>query len=1310
MPSPHAFFRASGALPSAIARVARVAGMATIVAVALFSVLLLAVRFVVFPRMEDYRDDLTAALARQLKQPVEIDRLATGWDGWNPKVVIHGFRVRSGAGPASSALLDLPQVEMVVAWTSLPLFDLRLKRLVLEQPRLAVRRDRGGMLHIAGMEFDPSQMGDDAPLTEWILRQPHIDVHDALITWNDDLRNAPQLVLHDVQLRLESRFGRHRFGLLGTPPSELAAPIDVRGDVRRGPHGDWQQATGKMYVRLDYADIAASSEWLPLPVPIARGKGALRVWFDFAAGEAREIVADLELAAVKAKLGPELPDLELASLSGRVGWRVALPRREFYTQALAFVTAEGQPFEPTDLKVTLREAAGNGAATGLIEFDRLQLAPLRDLMVHLPMPERVRKDLALYAPRGTLTRGRILWEGRGDSPDIYSAVAEFSSLGVAAQGAMPGVEGLSGRVEMTQATGDVKLASRNGAIQLPQVFSGPIAFDSLAGDFNWTRTGGRTAIEIKRLEFANPDAAGHAAGKLRTLPDGPGEIELNARLTRANVAELHRYLPLGVEAARDWLRSGLAKGTSPDVKLKLAGNLAEFPFPGGKGGTFTVTAKARDVVLDYAQGWPSMSELDFDVSLTGTKLTIDATRARVSGVPLGKIRAEIPNLRADHPLLVVAGEVAAPTADFLRFVDASPVAGWLDHVTDGAQATGESRLGLKLTFPLGDAAGNKIAGEFQFINNELRLVGAPLMTQVNGRLAFTEASVRAQELSVDVLGGPARFAIASAGGETRVTGSGTSTLAALRREFNPPYGDVLSGSLDWTMASAIKADGSTWTIESNLKGSTIDLPAPVGKPAGDAIALKLERRGIPAQPKEDALTITYGKVGRLLLHRKLGADGATVDRALVVLGRAVDAGPAERPERPGVWVRGELPTLNFDDWLALRRRATPGTGKGSEPALAGVDLEVGALEAFGRRFNEMRVSARRSQDDWRLDLLARELAGTATWSAPSTDAPNGRFVARLGRLVPPDAGELTPWKGAADGAGKTEAGGANPWPAIDIVADSYYVRGREVGRLEFVAHPRGTEWRIDKMRLANDSGRVSAEGQWQAAGKDQQTKLDVDLDLDETGKFLSRLGYADAVQNAPTRVKGQLAWAGAPNDFDYPTLSGAFRIDVGPGRFTKIEPGIGKLLGVLSLQSLPRRITLDFTDVFSEGFAFDEITGDVRIQNGVLMSDDLRLAGPAAKVNISGTADLAKETQQLTVRVQPALSAGVSAGAMLFLLANPLVGAAVGAGSLLAQKVLRDPIEQMFSYEYQVTGSWSDPVVERKTAVAATAGTDAVRK
>jgi uncharacterized protein YhdP len=345
---------------------------------------------------------------------------------------------------------------------------------------------------------------------------------------------------------------------------------------------------------------------------------------------------------------------------------------------------------------------------------------------------------------------------------------------------------------------------------------------------------------------------------------------------------------------------------------------------------------------------------------------------------------------------------------------------------------------------------------------------------------------------------------------------------------------------------------------------------------------------------------------------------------------------------------------------------------------------------------------RETQRGWGIDLDGHEIAGTATWVAPGAGAPNGRIVARLSRLTVPGRRSSAALRDAdaKDGSNepKPDAGAANLWPEIDIAADTLVSKDRDLGRLEFVAQPRGADWRIDRLVLANDNGRLDADGAWRAAGRQPQTRLDVVLDVKEAGAFLARFGYADSLQGAPTKIDGQLVWSGAPHEFDLTTLAGTFRLEVGPGRFTKIEPGLGKLLGVLSLQALPRRVTLDFRDVFSEGFAFDVITGDARIASGSVSTSNLKLIGPAAKVNIAGDADLAKETQRLVVHVQPALSSGVSAGAALLFIANPLIGAAVGAGSLLAQTLLKDPVEQIFSYEYTVTGSWSDPIVTKSTA------------
>ncbi len=688
-------------------------------------------------------------------------------------------------------------------------------------------------------------------------------------------------------------------------------------------------------------------------------------------------------------------------------------------------------------------------------------------------------------------------------------------------------------------------------------------------------------------------------------------------------------------------------------------------------------------------------------------MTIEALRGRTFAVQLGRTHAMIPDLRASVRRLSIDGSAAGPMPDFVRFAEQSPLASHMAHFTEDVQTTGNGRLALKLVLPLGLPETNSVTGEFTLANVQLRLPGVPALTQLNGKVGFSESGVQARDLAAEILGGPAKLSLAGAEGRLRVTGGGTANLGTLRREFDAAYLDRVSGNTDWTVAATLGPGNSTLALMSSMRGAILDFPAPLGKAAAEAIPLRIERQADAERPDEDRIDVAYGRAMQLAAHRKHDRDRMDLDRAVLSLGRAAGRAEAARPERPGLWVRGDLPSLNVDDWLALRERGKPAAAMNADDrfALGGVDLEIGNLEALGRRFNEVKVIARHSSGEWNLDLGGREIAGTAAWSAPGANMPNGRIVARLARFGMPSAGDLVPWSGADKGADSNAAAAAsNPWPELDISADSFISKGRDLGHLELVAKPRGAEWRIEKLRLSNESGRIDAGGAWRTVGRQQQTNLDVALEATDAGGFLTRFGYPGALQGAPTRINGQLAWAGAPTEFDYPTLNGAFRIVVGPGRFTKIEPGIGKLLGVLSLQALPRRISLDFQDVFSEGFAFDEVAGNVSVVDGVMNSDDLRLVGPAARVDIAGDADLARETQRLTVRVQPALSASVSAGAALLFLANPIIGAAVGAGSLLAQKVFKDPIEQLFSYQYMVSGAWSDPVVMRGgTATASVA-------
>jgi uncharacterized protein YhdP len=215
---------------------------------------------------------------------------------------------------------------------------------------------------------------------------------------------------------------------------------------------------------------------------------------------------------------------------------------------------------------------------------------------------------------------------------------------------------------------------------------------------------------------------------------------------------------------------------------------------------------------------------------------------------------------------------------------------------------------------------------------------------------------------------------------------------------------------------------------------------------------------------------------------------------------------------------------------------------------------------------------------------------------------------------------------------------------------------------------------------------LTGSGSWRPV--ERNSKFDFTLTTADVGAFADAIGYSGIVRGGKAKLAGQLEWKGSPTGIDYPTLSGLLELGVEDGRFERLEPGVGRLLGILSLQALPRRATLDFRDVFSDGFVFSSIVGKVAVSNGVMRTDNIEIVGPAARVLMKGQADITAETQDLRVTVRPTLTESVAIGAAVV---NP----AAGAVAYLAQKALGDPIEKMFSYDYSVTGNWVEPIVTK---------------
>jgi uncharacterized protein YhdP len=346
------------------------------------------------------------------------------------------------------------------------------------------------------------------------------------------------------------------------------------------------------------------------------------------------------------------------------------------------------------------------------------------------------------------------------------------------------------------------------------------------------------------------------------------------------------------------------------------------------------------------------------------------------------------------------------------------------------------------------------------------------------------------------------------------------------------------------------------------------------------------------------------------------------------------------------------------------------------------------LILLGKKLDNVVVGASHQNDAWQANIDSEQASGYVTWNQPQAGQGLGKVTARLASLVIP--------KSAASEVSDLLEGKdtTTEMPAVDIVAENFELFGKKFGHLELAAHNArgfgGREWRINKLAIVNPDGELKATGKWTSKAGDSQSSLTYTLDIADAGKLLDRFGFANVLRAGKGRMQGEISWKGMPFALDIPSLSGQFQLNIASGQFLKVDPAAAKLLGVLSLQSLPRRLVLDFRDVFSEGFAFDGVTATASIAQGVVKTENFKMRGVAATVLIDGTADIAKEAQNLHVVVIPEINMG-AASVVYGLAVNPVIG----VGTFLAQLFLRDPLMKAFTFEYQVTGPWKEPVVTK---------------
>ena len=1226
------------------------------------ALVVLAVRFWVLPDIERYREPIVAAMSRGLGLPVSVGAIRAGWLGLRPQIDLADVRIHDAQGREA---LVLPSIENVVAWRSLLHGELRLHSMAIDGPRLAVRRDAAGDFFVAGLKMARGEDGGD--LGAWLAGQGEIVVRNAEIEWRDELRGAPPLVLSALNLKLEPSLRGLAIGLTARPPAELGSNVELRAlvDTRGLQRASWN---GRVFLQLGYTDLAAWRPWVDYPVNVRQGQGALRMWSSVEQGEVKQLTADLALADVRASLGDVLEPLELISVQGRMFVRRLPDGVELSGRGLALVMERGPEIPRTDFQIVWRPQVGGTLGASLVD-----LQAIGHLIESLPLPSQISDQLEQLAPQGRLADLHLEWSGPFDAPTRLSARTQFSELAMRARDNVPGFSGLAGSLQATLDGGKLSLVSGKSALELPRIFPDPsIALDALVGEVEWESGQAGLAVRIASLTFANAHASGNVYGSYAHRGEGPGTLDLSGVLNRADGRFTGRYLPkILPEKARAWLTDAIRAGQASDVRLRVRGDLRQFPFIDPASGQFLITARVEKGVLDYVPGWPRIEDIVGELTFERDRMVIVGRSGSILGAQLSNVRVEMPSIGTDDRHVLVSGQADGPTAEFLRFLQSSPLRESGGALAAGIKATGRGKLQLKLDLPLAALPKSRVSGDYEFAANQVTVVPwLPPIEGGSGRLAFTESSFTLHDVRGKLLGGSVAVSGGTrAGRGIEVLARGDAAFEATQPLFDHPLRKHLSGTFGYFVTVREQEGAARITFESPLRGLESTLPAPLAKSAADSLPLRVEINPA-AKGERDRVSVSLGALARAEVQRRRQGGAMLTQRTAVWLNPEREQ-PIRLPERPGTLVYGALDAFDLDRWLALLP-GEGGSGEGSsQQQPVALEVRLRQLDAFGRRLSNVALRASAEAAGWSANVKADELAGDVSYRL----RPQPRVIARLSHFTVPADSPATKPRPAAQ---------PSDLPALDLVADEFTFRGKRLGRVELVARRVGENWRIDAASMINPDASLTGSGTWYAAPS--RTEMQFDLEAGNAGSFLERVGQPGMVKGGRTRMRGALSWQGDPATVDFATLSGEVQMQAEDGQFLEIEPGLGKLIGLMSLQALPRRITLDFSDVFSKGFRFDRIASAAQVESGVLKLKEFRMRGSAADVEMTGQADLAQETQELRVRILPSLGDSAALGLTLV---NPVAGVAAA----IAQRILKNPLGQIFAFDYSVSGPWSDPKV-----------------
>lgn len=1237
------------------------------IAVGLFRLLL--------PRLPEYQEEIKGWANAAIGFEVEFTGMNARWRLSGPELNFYNAELRLPGD--DSGVFAAEEVSVGIELTRL-ITDQRLvvDRILVRDSAVAVRMDEDGAWRVQDITLDAlrSRFAGRRNEGEVTLIAEEFDV-----TYTHP-GGEQTLALTVQNLRVTRDAGMLTADALVGLPAELGNRLSL--GASGNPLGDGDGTVWSL--SLDSRDLALSgwSFLKPEAWPeVAGGIADVSVSLQLTAGTLTNAVATFDVDSLQATPdGPSFgAEARLQYRRDDAGWLLVADELRLRTERGIWPESEISVQAGTRSDGTL---ASLSAAASYLNLDDLGL-------VSAWVPEPAAEYVSRFAPSGRVTNLTANLSELQAERMRYDVAVELSDAGISATDGMPGVRGFSGSLRANRSGGRAEIDASIVTLDFPRWLAQPVQFDSAQGTVIWRRNAEGIIVLSDSIQVQNSDVTSRSSLQLSLPADGGSPVvDLDSRWSIYDLAAARRYLPEPVmsPALYRWLQNALQAGSIPVGTTRLSGALDRFPFDDGDG-IFRIQARLEDARLRYSGQWPDAEIDSMDLVVDRTRLYSETNTASSAGNSVVDADIEIADLR--EPVLTIDAFSTGTLGSIRRFAQQSPIAnvfgGHLDRVT----VAGNASFTLQLNYPIRQRENFTFETRIQASNGTLRIDGLqPPVEELNGVVRISRDDIDAEELFGRFLGEPVTIDLRPAspdeGGYSIVAEvGGRVTADGLQQGFGFDAGDLLEGVADYRgnvwfpRASAATPGRLRVAVASTLEGIGVQLPSPVGKSREDVRAFTAE--------------MTFPESGRIETRGRLadrlqwqlaflsGEQGWDFDRGVLAVGDN-EAGAAQTR---GLHIRGATDTLRLREWLDVGGGG--GTGSGIASRIRSIDLDVQNLFVLGQHFGPHRVQVDRSSNDWLVRLDGEQAIGSVT--IPYNLASGRELVLDMQRLLLP---------GSDEDAEKTAImTDPRTVPPVELDIEEFAFGERHLGSVQASFARTSAGLVAENVQTSDETFTLEGAAGWVVDTREpsgQRSWVRATLRSTDIAATMRRLDSEPGLDGDDMEIRFDVSWSGGPREDFIESLDGDVNVRLGTGRLDEVEPGAGRMFGLMSVVALPRRLALDFRDVLDKGFLFDEITGTFRVVDGSAFTCDLSLKGPAADIGIVGRAGLVEQDYRQTAIV----SANV--GNTLPVVGAVVAGPQVAAALLIFSQIFKKPLQEMGQVYYAIDGTWSEPEVESANA------------